>query len=515
LEEKRQQEGKYLIPLQWLISKERVGDVDNPKTTATKRAIELCKFRGEDKHDAPMFVDVCRASSVQVAAGVLKILDTFLNAPTTEKYKKERDLRFRACHDEATWKKRQRDEKAAKTREETKRNTVTKLDVTAMPAKWRVQPSIRYSPSDKQRETAEMLKDYIKSREKLYEYERSSGYTEHIAASPAVLRQKDVDVVKKRLITYVEKYTDSDPFPPLFMFSSDMAVSSIEHLTKEFELPKADSACDIWSLYLTDLIDKGMNFIKLWWTGERVRFVFSEQRCNDETVLFFSPDDCSWEKENVHCLNRCGKTFLLDMNAYREQTQSTPYIVPTYNGKDVYLANRDSYKTNKKDSFGFEISTTLLMEKLTELQETSAVRIGNVIQNDTIILSTGAKKEEVRVDRIIRADERPMPLWRWVEEPYNVSTKALKEAVERLVVGAAVPAKKISIVLIKDDMKLILSDEVDFNVVHLDLNTFSMSRKRVCEEPELKLAKRKKKQVQQPLPFNVAPIDYYFSPKCV
>ena len=518
LEDKRQQAGKYLIPLQWLISKERVGDVDDPKTIATKRAIELCKFRGEDKHDAPMFVDVCRASSVQVAAGVLKTLDIFLNAPTTEKYRKERNLRFRACHDEATWRKRQRDEKAAKTREETKRNAVTKLDVTAMPAKWRVQPLMRYSPNNKQRETAEMLKDYIKSREKVYEYERGSGYMEHVASRPAVLRQKDVDVVKKRLISYVEKYTDCDPFPPLFMFSSDMAVSSIEHLTKDLELPKADSACDIWSLYLTNLIDRGINFIKLWWTGERVRFVFSEHRCeydDGETVLNFSPDDCSWEREHVHCLNRCATTFLLDMNTYREQTQSTPYIIPTYNGKDVYLANRDSYKMNKKDSFGFEISATLLMEKLTELQETSTVRISNVTQNDTILLSAGAKKDdELKVDRIIRADERPMCVWRWREEPFTVSIKSLTEAVEKLVVGAAVPAKKISMVLIRDDMKLVLSDEVGFNVVHLDLDTFSISHKRVCEEPELKPAKRKKKQPLSSSFSGVLPIECFFSRDC-
>ena len=516
LEEKRQNDGKYLIPLQWLISRERVGDVDDPKTIATKRAIELCKFRGEDKHDAPMFVDVCRASSVQVAAGVLKTLDIFLSAPTTEKYRKERNLRFRACHDEATWKKRQRDEKAAKTREETKRNTVTKLDVTAMPATWRVQPSIRYKPSDKQRETAEMLKDYIKSREKIYEYERSSGYTEHIASRPAVLRHiDDIDSVKKRLITYVEKYTDCDPFPPLFMFSPDMAVSSIEHLTRELELPKADSACDIWSLYLTHLIDRGTNFIKLWWTGERVRFVFSEHSCDDETVLKFSPDHCSWAREHVHCLNKCGKTFMLDMNAYREQTQSTPYIVPTYNGKDVYLVNKDSYKTNKKDSFGFEISATLLMEKLTELQETAtSVRVSNVIQDDTIVLSAGAKKEQVKVDRIIRADERPMPVWRWREEPFTVSTKSLAEAVERLVVGATVPAKKISMVLIRDDMKLVISDEVDFNVVHLDLDTCFVSHKRVCEEPELKPVKRKKKQSPS-FSSGVLPIDCFFSRECV
>ena len=510
LENKRQEEGEYLIPLQWLISKERVGDVDDPKTIATKRAIELCKFRGEDKHDAPMFVDVCRSSSVQVAAGVLKILDTFLSAPATEKYKKERNLRFRACHDEATWMKRQREEKAAETRAETKRNTTTKLDVTAMPAKWRVQPSIRYRPSDKQRETAEMLKDYIKSREKIYEYERDSGYMELIASRPALLQQRDdVDSVKKRLITYVEKYTDCDPFPPLFMFSSDMAVSSIEQLTTELELPKADSACDIWSLYLTDLIDRGINFIKLWWTGERVRFVFSEQRCGDETVLNFSPDDCSWEREHVHCLNRCGKTFLLNMNAYREQTQSTPYIIPTYNGKDVYLANRDSYKTNKKDSFGFEISTTLLVEKLTEFQETSIVCIGNVVQNDTVVLSSGTKKEEVKVDRIIRADERSMPVWRWREESFTIHINLLKEAIKKLAVGVPVRTRKISIVLDKDDMKLVLSDEVDFSVVYIDLRKSFMSHKRPCEEPNLKPTKRKKKQPSS------LPIDCFFSRKDV
>lgn len=514
-EEQRQKEMRYLVPLQWLISKERVGDVDDPKTVATKRAIELCKFRGEDRHNAPLFIDVCRTSAVQVAAGILKILNIFLSAPMSEKYEESRNKRFRACHDEKTWKKRQHLQKTARTREETKRSTVTKLDVTAMPAKWRVQPTAKYQPTDKQRESAEMLTDYINAREKMYQRERESGYSGVAASQPTVLQNVGVEAVKTRLLVYVDKYTECDPFPPLFMFSPDMAASSVQHLTPELQLLKRESACDIWTLYLADLLDKRLRFVKVCWSGERVGFAFSETSFTknaDEILQHFGPDDCSWDPEQVHCLDTCAKSFVLDMNAYREQTQSTPYVIPTYNGKHVYLANRDSYKVNKKDAFAFEVSAKLFLEKLIELQKASTISIQNVVQTRNILMIGKGRKEELNVERILRADGRPMPLWRWGEEPYSVITDRLREAVDKLVVDAAVPAKKISVVLDRETMMLTVSDEVSFNNIYIDLTTSYISQKRLCEEPtEEHIHPKKKKKKCAAEPSDTLPIHCYFS----
>ena len=151
--------GIFCSALEWLTNKERVGDVDAPNTLTTKHAVDMCKYCGEDKHDAPMFVEVCKNSSVQVTPGILKTLMTLLSAPVSKQIMERRDKQFKACNDKSTCDQRCREEKAAMTREAKKATAATKLDVTAMPLEWRVLPENRFSLTEKQFEASNVLQE--------------------------------------------------------------------------------------------------------------------------------------------------------------------------------------------------------------------------------------------------------------------------------------------------------------------------------------------------------------------
>ena len=164
-EKRRQESGTYHIPLKWLISHERVGEVDDPKpkTVATKRAIDMCKYMGVERHNAPMFMEVCRNSSVQVTAGLLTILNTFLCAPQNKVQESRSTRRHRSCHSQEHHKKYVQSKQAMADRLARAANETCKLNVTAMPQRWRVQPEMKYCPTEEERYVAEKLKEYMDS----------------------------------------------------------------------------------------------------------------------------------------------------------------------------------------------------------------------------------------------------------------------------------------------------------------------------------------------------------------
>ena len=66
-------------------------------------------------------------------------------------------------------------------------------------------------------------------------------------------------------------------------------------------------------------------------------FAFTEIEPNEGQC--FGPDQNSWDAiNNVPCLNHPGTdVFMLNMMEYRKQTRSTPYVVPSFDGKSVFF----------------------------------------------------------------------------------------------------------------------------------------------------------------------------------
>lgn len=491
-ENRRQSRGEGLIPLAWLEGKERVGDVDDPKTLSTKRAVELCKYLGEDRHNAPMFVEMCRTSSVQVARGLTTILSTFLNSPAPAGYKERRDARFAAGHDKKACVKREKLETAAVTRWTKKAAEVSKLDVTAMPIQWRVKPEAMYCPTEKQRVSAEVLRDYIIDRDKILTLERDNGFP-----TPPVPGPEVTSWAKERLHMFIREFTDCDPFPPPHMFPPDMAVSNMKHMTEDHCLPKPDSACDIWSLYVEDMLNQQLRFVALSLKENRVQFRFGgalpPQQIAKELILF-GPEHCSWYKVNIHCISKSQNVeFLLDMAAYRQQTQTTPYILPSYDGKKQFLVNRDSYVSNKQNSFAFEVSLRSVLEMLETMSPEMTVE--NIVGTQKVVFRDEKQTIPLAAHRILRDDGRPVPCWLWVETPFQVQTTVLKRAMEMFIKQPPLTVKHVSLSLNRDKNRLEISDEVGFNVIYLHLGTDrKLTQKRVNETPPYWLEKPKRRK---------------------
>lgn len=512
-EENRQSSNTALLPLAWLTSRERVGDVDDPKTLATKRAVELCRFRGEDRHDAPMFIEMCRNSSVQVTAGFLKILDTFLSAPMSERFKQKLDKRFAKCNDKSACDKRKREQQAAATRATNKAAQLTKIDVTAMPFKFRVKPETKYAPTEKEWESAEVLRQNIVEKDKALKTERDNGFPSPSVPCPSIFKPENSVTMKRtqeRLHMFISTFTDCDPFPPLYMFSTDMAASSLAHLTKDCCLPKQDTACDIWELYVNDLFDRNVRYVYLKWANDRVQFRF-EKVVNSQPSTSFGPEDNSWDKSNIHCLNECDTEVLLDMESYREQTRSTPYIVPSYDGKHTFLVNRDSYVANKKNTFAFDISVRTLLESLETMSSEEVMTVKNQVGQSTVVFHNSESTNILPITKILRDDERIMTTWKWLEKPFRVKTFAFKTAVERLNFSSPVPVNTASITFERAENRLVVSDEANFIVIHVALGYNSgMTQKRTYEGQAYHIPHSKQRKKNPGRPQNTPTIDNFF-----
>ena len=107
----------------------------------------------------------------------------------------------------------------------------------------------------KECEEAEVLKDYIEAMEKAMVFERKTTDKKyHVPKPPVISNSMELVEVKNRVKMFVNQFHECDPFPPLFMFTPDMAVSNICHLLKDLTLPKKETVCDLWMLYVNSLL---------------------------------------------------------------------------------------------------------------------------------------------------------------------------------------------------------------------------------------------------------------------
>ena len=433
--------GGGLLPLDWLTSEEKVGDVDaDTQTLPTKRALEICKIRGEPRHNADRFVKMQRPFSVQVTSSVEQAIRVFMLGKETDDMKKRRERRERASMMPTEYNAMLKKREDAEAKEERERNTLTKVDITAMKECYRLTQDGIYAPQERDRILAQHLLNYLQMRGAMYKRELDSGMTILLAPDPiTVTDSKRVARAKRRLQLYMSTYTPIDEFPPLYMFTPDFAICTFNRMVPiksdkvVYELPRPTASCDLWTLYVNELVDLQLRYVDVEWTGERVRLTMSQQGHDCLSYIQFHPDDSSWAAEHVRILNAAaGSIYRIDMHEYREQTTSTPYIVTSYNGTKVFLLNRDSYREPERDAFAF---ASKALELYMHLQRA----FGNVFNNKSpdivqlenmvgmsmvriscISTSTGTTcATDVPITRIVRSDERVgvHEKWLWHEDP--------------------------------------------------------------------------------------------------
>jgi DNA polymerase elongation subunit (family B) len=494
-EETRQSAGESLLPLGWICSKERVRNVDTPKTVAEKLAVQRCLYRGESILHAPMFVEICRSSSVQVASGFLKILDTLLRAPTTPVFAENHRKRFNAANRDSAARAAKKRLDAARSKkeaaEEDCRRTVTKLAITAMPEKFRAAPSQRFFLTTSEREKAEVLRYYISDREKCFKAEKNQSAVV-VVSPPTVVNDAHA---RERLRTFIEEFQsrDCDPFPPLSMFVPPIATSRVAELTRTNCLARRGAACDLWTLYVNDLASKGLHYIRVSWSVEeanaRLEFFPASPPPPPPPPPVqsggsrFEPEDWSWITRNVHRLTNAPDSFLLDMSRYGDQTSSTPYLVPSYGADVLFLVNRDSFRPVRRNTFGFRIRSHWLLEALHPCGD-GPVRVGNVPSTRYIRLVAENRRSLLEIDEILRDDGRTVEKWYRREEPFTVKADAFTTALEKVCERSLAEVRHVSVILNRDENRLIVADEDEFAVVHVSLSKSGATTVNVSPETE-------------------------------
>lgn len=436
--------GGGLLPLDWLTSEEKVGDVDaDVQTLPTKRALEICKIRGEPRHNADRFVKMQRPFSVQVTSSVEQAIRVFMLGKETADMAQRRERRERASMTQTEYDVMVKRRENVRVKAERERNTLTKVDITAMKECYRLTQDGIYAPQERDRILAQRLLNYLHVRGGMYKRELDSGMTMLVAPDPVTVTDpKRLARAKRRLQLYMDTYTPIDEFPPLYMFTPDFAICTFNRMVRiesdklVYELPRPTASCDLWTLYVNELIDLHLRYVDVEWTGEKVRLTISQREDESLSCIRFHPNDISWAAKHTHVLNTtAGSMYRIDMYEYREQTTSTPYIVTSYNGTKVFLLNRDSYREPERDAFAFASKALELYMHLqrafgnaTNSKAQDIIKLENIVgmaavRISYISTSTGATRTtDAPITRIVRSDERVgvHKKWLWYEDPIYV-----------------------------------------------------------------------------------------------
>ena len=210
----------------------------------------------------------------------------------------------------------------------------------------------------------------------------------------------------KRLITCLQP-SETNPFPTLALFEN-FALADIKDLTpvegNTHRLPSKQSSVNLGAL------NTPSRYLQIRWNTSQETTEISQVNTPEETDTSFGPKQWSYEQANLIELKDSNKTYSLDMNLYRSQTASTPFIVPSYNGKTCYLVNRDSYVSTSANSFSFSISTHNVLCALKTLGKDSPLHLGPVRNESQVYLSNGRETCMVPVS-IMRSDGLQQTNW--------------------------------------------------------------------------------------------------------
>lgn len=409
------------LPSEWYEGTEKVGIVHTHKSTdmtlATKMAKRLIKMNGEDASHAPRRMTVVRDAEVQIRAGALKMLNTMLvhhdNLALNKKNKFADDgtlqaVRLRdeaesgrsgggkkksnaktlsAAASAATSKVKQADAVRIRTMEGRRKadTAVNKLAITAMPARYRIDPaemSVRLD--EKTLVRAVLVRDAV--------YDRRFGKDDHTILDTTLERWRSSVPGSgvTRLHQFISSFRQTDPFPPSASLGG-FAISKASELSSDsydgqhrrrltLSPPSNSSSVDLWALH-SDLKRRYDRVIVRRDSGATTTLTFEEggddssSSSSTATTHVLRPNMWSWDTAtNVHAIEE-GKVYFVDLREYEHQTAATPLICGGYAPDYQYLMNHDKYRTPadgwEKAFCCFEIGYESLFEFFAESQKTT------------------------------------------------------------------------------------------------------------------------------------------------
>lgn len=410
---------------------EKVNNPHTPKTVADKRERNRCKRTGENKYN--MYTKVLRGPSVQVGSHLMTMIDTLLIRPPTSEQdlhivqNHERECRQMTLRQYDSYLKRKATSKA---KAEAAAEAFTPLKITDMPE--HLKPHKEFCVEVDMRTRLQLLEQYynIDMTSKMIAKEANEGFAESklIAPLPELFTNHyDLERALKRMKRMREEYTFFAWLLPLFWYDDTYCLTEPPVTEEWFTLQDVEVCVSFWSMYMKTkkryvFIDPGV--------GQEIKLKLTDCEPSKEEFTQYSSENCYlFRKDIVKLADEQDKRFkvpgklYLDMAGdYALQTQSTPLLAVSSNGKLRCLINKGSYCNNSKNRFGFRVESHILDMAVDPLCKIASFK---PVPGKAAIL-INEQEPELPVT-FIRDDEREVYEWPFEDqEPIKINMDDLR-----------------------------------------------------------------------------------------
>lgn len=408
----RPPEESQLLADQFIVSMEKVNDIENPKSLADRLAVLECERKGIPRENADMFVAVKRRAQVQVGAHLVKIIDSLLSGPASDpeiERQFEKTYFARSEKDQLSVDKRRflaREKKIASLKE------MSPLSVTRVPLDLTADDSYRARLSSYERLLLQEAKYFCEKMEKVVTRERNCGFKNLHFEEPEFFKDKrklktKVETVRRIIESYRPKATRL----PMWWYDKDFCLTSVKSVDVWERLEHDEVCVDFWEMFLA-MKQPRYALVRTAEMGVPLEIMVT----NNIPVKF---DQYLYPEDNslftLLDLNDKGKKiYVMDMEMYALQTSSTPMVVVSPDGQR-WLVNRDSYISPTPNVLMFKIDVGTLRCSLAVCKKSLSFK-ALVETNYVEVILDGKKKRMWEVDGFLRSDGRSMPTWKYHEQ---------------------------------------------------------------------------------------------------
>ena len=406
-------------------SREKVNNIKKPTTIADKKQAMICKRLGEQ---SKTHVGVYRGSAVQVGSHAITAIDTLLVKEVKKEEDRELIMRHECKARNLTVRqheiKTRRENKTRVNREE-KEKEFSCLKITDMPE--HLKPHKDYCSNVTMRERLKLLevRYMIEDTEKMISKEKEKKFTEGslLASMPPILSDTvRFERAKERFKKFKDNYQFFASLLPLFWYDDEYCLTSVPELDVWYTLPSEQTCVSFWPLYTKS--DMKMRYILI--EGGKVCKIKLTNELSAEELAEFKLFDSDrmylYKEDNIPMVE--GAKYYMDMQEdYALQTQSTPLLAVSSDGKEKFLVNRGSYCMNSRNRFAFKMDCYLFKEMTNMFKHTAKFE---PVPGTKIVLVND--KVELPVEEFIRDDGRKMGVWPYdaLVDPIEINMRDLR-----------------------------------------------------------------------------------------
>jgi hypothetical protein len=316
------------LPVEHLISTEKINNIESPQTMPTRLAVIDCLMKGISKEQAPMFISVKRRADVQVGAHVLKIINTCLRCPVIDA---NLERKFEAYYHNRTERAQENVDKKRREQVETNKKKAEKmcpLKITRMP--WDL---ITSDETCAKYDTRKMLLlqealYYCHKIEKIVSRERHSKFKKELFTLPSFYAiPEELESKRKRISQILDNFVLQPVSLPLWYYDVTYCVTELPGINEWYEMEHEEICIDIWAMFIK-MGQPRYAFVRCVDSGHPLVVILSNDKAGIPITKELSPDMYSLFVENKLNLNVRNACYMMDMFRYADQSTTTTSFHP-------------------------------------------------------------------------------------------------------------------------------------------------------------------------------------------